>query len=53
MRGRARLQCDVGEIEVGPGSVIYVAAREHHQFVEVSEDLSVVVVFGPAERSRA
>lgn len=52
MRGRARLQCNLGEIEVGPGSVIYVSARETHQFIDVSEDLSVVVVFGPAEQSR-
>lgn len=53
VRGRARLQSHGGEVDVGPGSVIYVPAGEHHQFVEVSEDLSVVVVFGPAERSRA
>lgn len=52
VRGSARLQSDTGDVQVGPGSVIYVAAREHHQFVEVSEDLSVVVVFGTAERWR-
>jgi mannose-6-phosphate isomerase-like protein (cupin superfamily) len=52
LRGRARLQSDTGDVPVGPGSVIYVAAREHHQFVDVSADLSIVVVFGTAERWR-
>jgi len=32
--------------------VIYVPAHEAHQFTEVSEDLSVLVVFAPPERSR-
>lgn len=52
MRGRARLCVDSGEVEVGPGSVVYVAAGEVHQFLDVSEDLSILVVFAPAERSR-
>ena len=49
LRGRAKLVCDSGEADVGPGSVIYVPAREHHQFADISEDLSVLVVFAPAE----
>jgi mannose-6-phosphate isomerase-like protein (cupin superfamily) len=53
MRGRALLVTDTREVEVGPGSVIFLPAAEHHQFTDVSEDLSVVVVFAPAERSRA
>jgi len=52
VRGRARLVAESGEAEVGPGSVIYLPAREAHEFTDVSEDLSVVVVFAPAERSR-
>ncbi len=52
VRGRGRLTSETGETEVGPGSVIYVEACEYHQFVEVTENLSVVVVFAPAERSR-
>ena len=53
VRGRGRLCTDDAEVEVGPGSVVYVPAQERHQFTEVSEDLSVVVVFAPAERSRS
>jgi mannose-6-phosphate isomerase-like protein (cupin superfamily) len=52
VRGRGRLVADSGEIDVGPGSVIYVPALERHQFTEVTEDLSVVVVFAPAEQTR-
>lgn len=52
VRGRGRLVGESGEVEVGPGSVIFVPAHEAHEFTDVSEDLSVVVVFAPAERSR-
>lgn len=53
MRGRATLVCEGVEHAVGPGTVVHVPAGEDHRFVDVSEDLSVVVVFAPAERTRA
>ena len=53
VRGRARLCTDTAEIDVGPGSVVYVPAHERHQFTEIAEDLSVLVLFAPAERSRS
>jgi mannose-6-phosphate isomerase-like protein (cupin superfamily) len=53
VRGSARLVADSGETDVGPGTVVFVPAGERHEFVDVSDDLSVVVVFAPAERSRA
>jgi mannose-6-phosphate isomerase-like protein (cupin superfamily) len=51
--GRARFVADDGEAGVGPGTVIFVPAGEGHRFVDVTSDLAVVVVFGPAEDSRA
>ncbi len=36
-----------GKIPVGPGSVLYVPAGEDHRFVDVEEDLAMVVVFAP------
>ncbi len=45
--------CGDGEHEVGPGTVVYVPAHEEHHFTDVSEDLSIVVVFTPAERTRS
>jgi len=51
--GRGRLEADSGTTDVGPGSVVFVPAGEAHRFTDVSEDLAVLVVFGPAEYSRA
>lgn len=50
--GRAVLSGPDREIEVGPGSVVFVAAGEQHRFEQVSEELVLIVVFGPAEGSR-
>jgi mannose-6-phosphate isomerase-like protein (cupin superfamily) len=51
--GRARIVTPHSSAPVGPGSVIFVPAGEEHRFVDVTEDLVTVVVFGPAEGSRA
>ena len=51
--GNARLATPGGTADVGPGSVVFVPAGEEHRFVDVSADLTVLVVFGPAEYSRA
>jgi mannose-6-phosphate isomerase-like protein (cupin superfamily) len=51
--GRARIVTPDGTAEVGPGSVIFVPAGEEHRFDEVTEDLALLVVFGPAYGSRA
>jgi quercetin dioxygenase-like cupin family protein len=40
-------------VPVGPGSVIYVPAGEPHHFTGVASDLAVLVLFAPAEYSRA
>lgn len=51
-QGRARIVADSGEAEVEPGSVIYVPAGEVHRFVDVTEDLALLVFFAPPYRSR-
>ena len=53
LRGRARLCTPDLTVEVGPGAVAFVPALEPHRFVDVEEDLHVLVVFGPAEYSNA
>ena len=50
--GRAVLSGPDGEVAVGPGSVVFVAAGEEHRFERVEEDLVLIVIFGPAEGSR-
>jgi quercetin dioxygenase-like cupin family protein len=52
-RGRARLWTPDLAVDVAPGSVLFVPADEEHRFVDVTEDLTVLVVFGPAEYTRA
>jgi len=46
--GRARITTPRGTADVGPGSVIFVPAGEEHRFVDVLENLTLLVVFGPA-----
>jgi mannose-6-phosphate isomerase-like protein (cupin superfamily) len=50
--GRATIVTPGGRAEVGPGAVIFVPAHEEHRFVDVTEDLALLVVFGPAYGAR-
>jgi mannose-6-phosphate isomerase-like protein (cupin superfamily) len=51
--GAAGFLADGSVHPIGPGDVIEVPAGVDHRFVDVVERLEVVVVFGPAEGSRA
>jgi mannose-6-phosphate isomerase-like protein (cupin superfamily) len=57
MAGTATLEAGTGEdvtrLPVGPGSVVYVAAGEVHRFTGVTQDLAALVLFAPAEETRA
>ncbi len=54
-RAKMRTGCDgnANIFDVGPGTIIFVPARLHHSFCEISERLSIVVFFAPAEGSNA
>ncbi len=51
--GRAVIETPGGATPVSPGSVIFVPALEEHRFTNVTEDLALLVIFAPAEESRA
>jgi mannose-6-phosphate isomerase-like protein (cupin superfamily) len=51
--GRATIVTPAASADVSPGSVIFVPAGEEHRFTEVTEDLALLVVFGPAYGSRS
>jgi mannose-6-phosphate isomerase-like protein (cupin superfamily) len=51
--GRATLESGGERAEVSAGSVIYVPAGEVHRFTDITEDLALLVLFAPAEESRA
>lgn len=46
--GRATAVVEDDRFEVGPGSVLYVAKDKEHRFVDIIEDLSVLVFFATA-----
>jgi len=45
LSGAATFTSDEGDQQLAAGSVIYVAARAEHRFVDVTEDLTLLVVF--------
>jgi mannose-6-phosphate isomerase-like protein (cupin superfamily) len=47
--GRATISVGGEARAVGPGSVVFVAADVPHRFHDITEDLVVLVFFGPAE----
>jgi mannose-6-phosphate isomerase-like protein (cupin superfamily) len=50
--GRASLLVDGQRLDVGEGSAVYVAAGQAHRFIDIVEDLTVVVVFAPPYTGR-
>jgi quercetin dioxygenase-like cupin family protein len=53
MAGTSGFESGGKRVEVGPGSVIFVPAREPHRFLDITADLAALVLFGPAEGSRS
>ena len=50
-RGRITVGSEVRDVQ--PGSVVFVATAVRHRFHDITEDLTLLVAFGPAEGSRA
>lgn len=50
--GRASLLVDTEDVAVEAGSMVYVSARVVHRFHDITEALSVLVFFAPAEHSQ-
>ena len=49
LRGSAVLEVDGHRHPVGPGSLAFVAKDAEHRFVEIGEDLELLVLFAPPE----
>jgi mannose-6-phosphate isomerase-like protein (cupin superfamily) len=52
LSGRAVLRVEDRDLPLGPGEVAFVPARAEHRFHAIAEDLTLLVVFAPAEGSR-
>src|ERR1041384_5141738 len=53
VHGAAKFQCQGEQQAVGPGTIIFVEREAEHRFLEITEDLTVLVFFAPAEGSLA
>lgn len=53
LRGKGHLDGPGGGVPAVPGTTIFVPAGESHRFIHIEEDLHLVVVFAPAEHTRA
>ena len=53
VRGRARVRVGEQERSVGPGSILYVEATSEHSFVEIDEDVTLLVFFASGGPSPA
>jgi mannose-6-phosphate isomerase-like protein (cupin superfamily) len=51
--GRGRIVVAGQSRPVGPGSIVYVKANDQHRFHDITEDLSILVFFAPAEYTLA
>ena len=49
LKGRATLRVADDELDVGPGSIVSVDHGEEHRFVNIAEDLHMLVVFAPPD----
>jgi mannose-6-phosphate isomerase-like protein (cupin superfamily) len=52
LAGRARIQVGKNDFPANAGDSIFVPANLEHRFHSITEELRVIVVFGPAEYSR-
>ena len=51
IEGRSRMTVGSEQLDVGPGSVVYVAAGVPHRFHDITAELRILVFFAPAESS--
>jgi len=49
INGRGRLRMGAEDIQVGPGSIAFVASGVEHRFHDITERLAIVVMFAPPE----
>ena len=50
--GRGQIRIGDEDLDVSPGSVIFVTAGEEHKFHSITEELQLLVVFAPPRGSR-
>jgi mannose-6-phosphate isomerase-like protein (cupin superfamily) len=51
VRGRAQLDVEGRSFPAAPGSVLFVARGIRHRFIEIEEDLEVLIFWAPARHT--
>ena len=51
LSGKAKLRVEDKGVSAVPGSILFVEAGAEHKFVEIEEDLTLLIFFAPAEQS--
>lgn len=51
--GRGQIRVEGEDRAVRAGSVVFVKTADAHRFHTITEDLTILVIFAPARRSRA
>ncbi len=51
--GQGSMRVGNEQLLVKAGTVVFVAAKEEHRFFNITEDLTILVFFAPAEQSQA
>jgi quercetin dioxygenase-like cupin family protein len=49
IEGKASFQKEAETIEVNKGDILFVEANKEHRFYDITEDLTTLVIFAPAE----
>lgn len=52
LAGSARLRVNDTEEQIGPGKLLFVSATTAHSFFDITEDLTLLAVFGPSTALR-
>jgi mannose-6-phosphate isomerase-like protein (cupin superfamily) len=47
--GHGKFTCEGRSVDAVPGTTIYVPARADHRFHDITQDLTILVIFAPAE----
>ncbi len=53
LSGRSRFWVGGKQVDVQPGTLLFVERAVEHRFFDITEDLTVLVLFAPAEGSRS
>lgn len=48
LEGKARVQVGDREQDVGKGTILFVKATMEHSFFDITEDLTLLAMFGPS-----